>query len=181
MTDPRILEVVQAIFPGSPILPKAVMFFAKQAESGSVTPAHQHNVFQHWAPPEALAVTLSVDESTPANGPLICLKGSHKLGVLPHRQSGVMGFSRTLDSPVDTQLYPEVPLCMKPGDVALHHINTIHRSESNQSRYHRRQRAISYRSSRAQRDEQSFQRYLKDLDQLHREHSKGLGSDESQS
>src|SRR5256885_12744009 len=38
MTDPRILEVVQAIFPGSPILPEAVMFFAKQAGSGPVTP-----------------------------------------------------------------------------------------------------------------------------------------------
>jgi phytanoyl-CoA hydroxylase len=169
MGEPRILDLVQAIFPHGTAIQESTMFFAKMAGVGSVTPAHQDNAFQHWNPPEALTITLAVDASTSANGPLICLRGSHKLGVLPHRQSGVMGFSRTLIDPVDEQIYPRVSLCMQPGDVAIHHINTIHLSERNTSSNHRRQLGMAYRSSRAQRDEEGYQRYLSDLERLHNE------------
>lgn len=180
LAEPRILQVVQTIFAGSDILPEAVMYFAKQGGAGSVTPAHQDNAFQHWDPPEALTVTVAVDESTPANGPLICLKGSHKLGVLPHRQSGVLGFSRALASPANTRVYREVALCLEPGDVALHHINTIHRSEANPSPRHRRQIGLGYRSTRARRDEQGHERYLQDLDRLHKDNRAALESADAQ-
>jgi phytanoyl-CoA hydroxylase len=167
LEDARLVGIVQAIFPQGRVIQESAMFFAKAAGAGSETPAHQDNAFQHWNPPDALTLTLAVDESTPANGPLICLKGSHKLGVLPHRQSGVMGFSRTLIDAVDPEVYPKVALCMKPGDIALHHINTIHCSEPNSSSSHRRQIGMAYRSSTARRDEEGFQRYLRDLEQLH--------------
>jgi phytanoyl-CoA hydroxylase len=167
MRDTPILEVVRAIFPEGEIIPEAVAFFAKSAGAGSETPPHQDNTFQHWDPPEALTVTIAMDESTAANGVLICQRGSHKLGLLPHRPSGVLGFSRTLVEAVDTKAYPEVQLCMKPGDLAVHHINTIHRSRPNKTGRHRRQLAISYRSSQAQKDLESFRQYMQDLEKLH--------------
>jgi len=167
MADDRLLERVQGLFPDAQIIPEAVMFFAKMAGAGSVTHSHQDNAFQHWLPPDALTVTLAIDESDPTNGPLICRKGSHKLGVLPHCSSGVMGLSRTLIDSVDVEAYPEVALCMKPGDVAFHHVNTVHRSEANRSSRHRRQLGIGYRSSKASRDSKAYERYIKEPEQLH--------------
>jgi len=174
MRDTRILQVVRAIFPGGEIIPEAVAFFAKLAGAGSETPPHQDNTFQFWDPPEALTVTIAIDESTPDNGVLICQGGSHKLGLLPHRLSGVLGFSRTLAEAVDVNVYPEVQLCMRPGDLAVHHINTIHRSRPNKTGRHRRQLAISYRSSRAQKDLESFRQYKQDLEKLHEESMKTI-------
>jgi phytanoyl-CoA hydroxylase len=167
LTDMRILPVARAIFRLGEIIPEAVSFFAKLADAGSETPPHQDNTFQCWEPPEALTVTIAIDESTSANGVLICHRGSHKLGLLPHRPSGVLGFSRTLVGGVDIEAYPEIQLCMKPGDLAVHHINTIHRSGPNKTSRNRRQLAIGYRSSQAQKNLEGFRQYMQDLEKLH--------------
>ena len=46
---------------------------------------------------------------------MICQRGSHKLGLLSHRSSGVPGFSQTLSEPVSTTDYPEVQCLMNPA------------------------------------------------------------------
>jgi ectoine hydroxylase-related dioxygenase (phytanoyl-CoA dioxygenase family) len=140
------------------------MYFAKAARDGSITPAHQDNGFQHWQPPLAVTLTIAVDRSTPDNGVLTCNRGSHRLGLLPHRQSGVLGFSRCLAEPIDEQRYPPIQLCMEPGDVAIHSVETVHYSGANTSTSPRRQIGIGYRSSVAQRDEASHTRYLQELE-----------------
>lgn len=165
--DERILGILRALWPGTEIELALTAFFGKAAHSGSVTPAHQDNAFQNFQPPESLVFTIAIDESTPANGVLIVQKGSHQLGLLPHRPSGVLGFSQTLINPVDTGKYPEVQLCMKPGDVSLHHTNTIHRSGANTTDRSRRQLGLVYRSSRAKRDEAGWAAYQTELKKLH--------------
>lgn len=171
MTHPRLVAIAQAIFGDAEVVPIGSFFFGKAARSGSVTPPHQDNAFQNLKPAEAFVATISIDASTPENGALTCQKGSHKLGILPHRPSGVMGFSQTLVSPLSTTEYPEVQLCMTPGDVALHHTNTIHRSEGNTTDRSRRQLGVQYYSSRAKRDEESWARYQEELQKLHKEKS----------
>jgi ectoine hydroxylase-related dioxygenase (phytanoyl-CoA dioxygenase family) len=167
MGDARVLDLLRVIWPGDDVIQESVMFFGKPAGDGSDTPAHQDNTFQCWDPPLSLTATIAIDESTPENGALVCQKGSHTIGLMPHRPSGVMGFSRCLIEPVDTTRYPEVQLCMKPGDVALHQIQTVHRSGPNRSSKSRRQLGIGYRSSRAARDQVKFEKYQQDLKKLH--------------
>jgi phytanoyl-CoA hydroxylase len=166
MSDDRLLEIVRAIWPEGEIVRDAVSYFGKPARDGSVTPPHQDNFFQHWNPPLALTVTVSIDASTPENGALICAKRSHRQ-LFPHHPSGVMGFSMTLDDPVDTTTYPEQHLCLEPGDIAIHHIAVIHRSEANRSDRPRRQLAIGYRSSLAKKNEEAAARHKRMLEQLH--------------
>jgi ectoine hydroxylase-related dioxygenase (phytanoyl-CoA dioxygenase family) len=150
MEDPRLLAILQALLPDGQVLPTlGVMYFAKAARDGSITPAHQDNGFQHWQPPLAVTLTIAVDRSTPDNGVLTCNRGSHRLGLLPHRQSGVLGFSRCLAEPID---------------VAIHSVETVHYSGANTSTSPRRQIGIGYRSSVAQRDEASHTRYLQELE-----------------
>lgn len=167
MSDERLLTIMQAIWPGGEVVPESVMFFGKPAGDGSETPAHQDNAFQCWDPPLALTATLAIDKSTPQNGALTCQRGSQRVGLLPHRQSGVMGFSRTLISGLPLDRYPEVQLCMQPGDLALHQVNTIHRSGTNRSARSRRQLGIGYRSSLAVRDEAAWQDYQQQVHALH--------------
>lgn len=172
MTDERLLRLMREIYAGADVLQFGTAFFGKAAKSGSVTPPHQDNAFQNLQPPEDLVCTIAIDESTPENGALTVQKGSHKLGLLPHRPSGVMGFSQTLINPVDTVKWPEVQLCMKPGDICLHNTNTIHRSNPNTTDKSRRQLGIIYRSSRAKRDEAGWARYQAELKKLHeKEHA----------
>jgi len=167
LVDPRLIGLMEAIFPGGPVVRESVGFFGKPARQGSVTPPHQDNAFQCWDPPEALIATIAIDESTPANGVLICQRGSHKLGLQPHRPSGVMGFSQTLIEPVSTERCPEVEMRMKPGDLCLHHINCIHRSGANTTDRARRQLAIGYRSARSAKNEEAAKKYRADLETLY--------------
>jgi ectoine hydroxylase-related dioxygenase (phytanoyl-CoA dioxygenase family) len=167
LTDPRLAEILGAIWPGTDVIGDSVMFFGKAAGDGSAAPAHQDNAFQCWAPPLALTATIAVDASTPDNGALTCLRGSHRAGLLPHRQSGVMGFSRMLADEPDTISHPPVQLCMRPGDVALHHIDTIHFSGPNRSARARRQLGLCYHSSLARVDEAEWDAYQRNLETLH--------------
>jgi ectoine hydroxylase-related dioxygenase (phytanoyl-CoA dioxygenase family) len=170
--DERLQRIMQAIWPDTEITPHGIMFFGKAARSGSGAPAHQDNAFQNIDPPEELVCTIAIDESTPANGALCVRCGSHHAGRLPHRASGVMGFSQTLVEPLDPVKYPEVQLCMQPGDVCLHHTNTVHYSGPNTTDRSRRQLGIGYRTSRAQRDEKSWERYQAELKALHAQAAK---------
>jgi ectoine hydroxylase-related dioxygenase (phytanoyl-CoA dioxygenase family) len=165
VSDDRLRHIVSALLAAEPIL-LSVMFFAKHADHGSATPPHQDNVFQCWSPPDALAATIAIDASTVENGALTIQQGSHRIGLLPHRPSGVKGFSQVLCEPLDTVAYPEVALCMEPGDVAFHHVLAIHRSDPNTSGRSRRQLGIGYSSSHSRRDEAALARYKTDLGKL---------------
>src|SRR5581483_3467189 len=119
-TDSRLAEIVESIFSAG-VIAGGCSLFAKSAGVGSITPPHQDQAFQFWEPAEALTVTIAIDESTPQNGMLVCLKGSHRLGLLSHLQSGVLGFSRCMEKYPPDGDCEEVGLSMKPGDVSLHH------------------------------------------------------------
>lgn len=172
----RIREIVSAIFDDPDIVSDGITFFGKAAGSGSQTVAHQDNGFQVMVPPEGLTATIALDTSTTENGVLCCLRGSHKLGLLPHAQSGIPGFSRKIAEPLDRDAFPEVALCMQPGDVAFHHIDSVHYSGENRSARSRRQLGILCFSSRAKRDEKAFAAYKQGLNELHESKLKNSGN-----
>jgi len=168
---PTLLQLVRAVLPEGEVLPTGTSYFAKLAGVGSATPSHQDNIFQHYDPPLALTLTISLSAAIPENGVLICRRGSHQGGLLPHRPSNVLGFSQTLERLPTTAQYPEVPLLLTPGDISLHHVNTIHYSHANRSGQDRRQFAIGYRSSLAVRDERRYEEYQEILKRLHEQSS----------
>lgn len=165
--DHRFRDLAAALLDDADSTRHGASFFGKPAGDGGVVPSHQDNVFQYWVPPESLAVTLAVDASTVDNGALVCQQGSHRLGVLPHRPSGVMGFSMQLIEPLDLVAHPEVALCMRPGDVAVHHVTTVHRSGANLTDRARRQMVVGFHSSRAQPDEAARAEHRVRLAELH--------------
>jgi phytanoyl-CoA hydroxylase len=150
--DPRFLALTAEIFQTDEagIISESLQFFGKPAREGSVTPWHQDNGFQHYAPPESLMIWLALDDVDEENGCVVFARGSQRLGTVAHRPSGVLGFSQTVTEPPDPARFPEVNAVMRRGSVSLHDCNMFHRSGPNRSVRPRRALAVNFRTTRAQ-------------------------------
>ncbi|MDX2031292.1 MAG: phytanoyl-CoA dioxygenase family protein [Blastocatellia bacterium] len=151
---PRVLQLVAELLGTSAtqIIAESLQFFGKPAYEGSVTPWHQDNGFQHYAPPESLMLWLALDDVDEENGCVVFARGSHTLGTVAHVPSGVLGFSQTVKEPPDPLLFPEVNAAMRRGSISLHHCDMFHRSGANRSARSRRALAVNLRTTRAVAD-----------------------------
>ncbi len=133
------------------IVAENMQFFGKAALEGSAAPWHQDNGFQNYTPPEACMFWLALDDVTEENGCVRFATGSHRLGLQPHKPSGVLGFSMGADAP-DLEKYPEFRCVMPRGSLSVHHCNTFHCSGPNKTDRPRRSIAINFRTVRAVMD-----------------------------
>ncbi len=166
MRDSRLIQLVRQLFNGADVIADGTMLIDKAPLTSYEFPWHQDNAYQFWNPPDAVAVTLALDDSTAESGAIVCLAGSHREGILPHQPSGVFGASRGLVSDPGTEEYPPVALTLKPGDVSLHHVNTIHRTGPNHTSRHRRNLGFAYHSSRSACDNAAKDQYKRDLEKF---------------
>ncbi len=167
MWDPRLIAIAEVLFPGAEAVADGVMLIDKSPRASYEFPYHQDNAYQFWDPPEAVAATLALDEATEDNGTIVCLRGSHASPILPHLRSGVTGASLGLADAPDLKRHSEVPLCMKPGDLSLHHVNVVHRTGPNRTDDHRRNLGFAFHSSRAKRNTEANDRYQEHLRKTH--------------
>jgi len=127
---PEIISLVRRLVRGEPVT-LGVETFSKPARIGSGVPPHQDNAYFCLTPPDVLTVWIAMDAATEWNGPVFYARGSHKLGVLPHKASGVKGNSMVLAEKFDCA-DPFIGL-LEPGDALIHHCQTIHYSEPNRT------------------------------------------------
>jgi phytanoyl-CoA hydroxylase len=152
--QPRFLQLAGELFAtdATQIIAESLQFFGKPAYEGSVTPWHQDNGFQHYAPPESLMLWLALDDVDEENGCVVFARGSHTLGTVAHVPSGVLGFSQTVKDAPDLMRFPEVKAVLPRGGVSLHHCDMFHRSGANRSPRARRALAVNFRTTRAVAD-----------------------------
>jgi len=143
---PELLKLVAALVNGDPVL-KGVETFNKPAQTGSGVPAHQDNAYFCQSPPDVLTVWIAVDPVTEANGPVTYMIGSHHLGHLDHKPSGVAGNSMGIASMPDAGDYPAWPGLLEPGDALIHHCETIHYSSPNKTDTPRRGLLMVFRGA----------------------------------
>lgn len=124
------------------------------------TPPHQDNFYFCLTPPRVLTMWLALDEVDEENGALRYVAGSHARGIRPHGPTEILGFSQgILDyGPADRE--QEVLILMQPGDLVIHHGNTIHRAEPNHSA-HRQRRAFAmvFAGDSCRQDPAAYARY----------------------
>jgi ectoine hydroxylase-related dioxygenase (phytanoyl-CoA dioxygenase family) len=128
----EIVALVSALVRGKAEL-RGVETFNKPAKVGSGVPPHQDNAYFCQSPADILTVWVAMDAATVENGPIYYLKGSHKLGVLPHRASGVKGNSYGLAAMPAHEKADEFCGTLEPGDALIHHSQTVHWSAPNKS------------------------------------------------
>lgn len=146
-----ICDLVALLVRGEPLL-AAVETFNKPARVGSGVPYHQDNAYFCRTPPDMLTVWIAIDPVTEANGPVYFVKGSHKLGVLPTKPSGVRGNSIGMAEPSSVPLHEQYCGLLSPGDATIHHCNTIHHSAPNTTEHSRLGLLFVFRGSHVQTD-----------------------------
>ena len=144
-----ILCLVRELVHGEPVL-LGVETFNKPAKIGSGVPPHQDNAYFCQTPPDVLTIWIAMDSATEANGPVLYARGSHKVGMVPHKASGVKGNSIGLAEKFDHS-DPFVGL-LNPGDALIHHCQTIHYSGPNRTDFPRCGFLLVYKGSHTQTD-----------------------------
>ena len=128
--QPRIRQLAATLVHGEPVL-IAVETFNKAARVGSGVPYHQDNAYFCQAPPDVLTMWIAIDPVSVENGAVYYVEGSHKLGMLPTKPSGVAGNSVGLVDPPAMPKSEQFCCTLNPGDAAIHHCETIHHSDPN--------------------------------------------------
>lgn len=160
MRNPYWKSVAEAIL-GEEANASGVEWFNKPAGTNHITPPHQDNYYFNFAPPSVLTMWMALDPVDEENGCLRYLPGSHRRGIRLHGRTKTLGFSQGISDYGDADRALEMPIVLRPGDVTIHHGNTIHRADANQSATrHRRSFAMVFKGVSCRRDEAAFARYL---------------------
>lgn len=156
---------------GEPVqVPSGAEWFNKPPATQHATPPHQDNFYFCLRPPQVLTMWLALDEVDEQNGCLRYVPGSHLRGVRPHTRTTTLGFSQGISDYDDTDRALEVPIPAQPGDVLIHHGNTIHRADANQSTSrHRRSFGMVFKAQSCVRDEEAFRKYYDASQSQHQE------------
>ena len=145
----RLRELSRALLHYPEVELAFVQWFDKPPRIGSPTPAHQDNVFDPFEPPEVLTFWIALDTVDEGNACLRYVRGSHRGPLREHEESPHSGFSRVVKDYTDQDRANEAAILLLPGDIAVHHFMTIHRTDPNRSDRHRRGIGFRVKSTRA--------------------------------
>lgn len=110
-------------------------FFAKPPIDGHATPWHQDGQYWPIRPLATCTVWLAVDDSTPENGCLKFIKGSHiDQKLKSHNENNSKNL--TLNQELANEEFDEteaVNLVLDRGQISLHDVYLVHGSEANNS------------------------------------------------
>lgn len=135
--DERLLDIAQ-LFLGPDIALFTAHYICKPAGDGQPVLWHQDGAYWNLEPMDALTLWLAVDQTTPENGCLRMIPGSHRIPLeCPELRTDTpnMLFSSASDSLVQKMIDSGevVEITLNPGDVSIHHPHILHCSGPNTS------------------------------------------------
>lgn len=129
---PCWLALAEALL-GEPAEADQPEWFNKLPGTAHATPPHQDNHYFQLVPPQVLTMWLALDAVDEENGALRYVRGSHLAGRRPHAATDVVGFSQGVTDYGPCDEAAECLVTLSPGDLVVHHGETIHRADSNRS------------------------------------------------
>lgn len=131
---PRVLDAVEGVL-GPDILVWATSIFPKKARDPGYISFHQDATYWGLDSSQVTTAWIALTESTPENGCMRVVPGSHKEKVYPHRETWAAGnmLSRGQEVEVKVDESKAVDIVLRPGEMSLHHVNIIHGSNANPS------------------------------------------------
>ncbi|MCZ6471351.1 MAG: phytanoyl-CoA dioxygenase family protein [Gammaproteobacteria bacterium] len=131
---PEILDMVEQLI-GPDLILWGVTIFGKPANIGRATPWHQDGDYYPIEPLETLTVWISLDGSSPEQGCMQFIPGSHSdHSVYSHHLENRDDYTLPQvidDDQVDLKLARDIVL--EPGQISLHDVYLVHGSKANQS------------------------------------------------
>jgi non-haem Fe2+, alpha-ketoglutarate-dependent halogenase len=145
ITQPALLDAVESVL-GPDILVWNTSWFTKLPGDKTYVSWHQDGMYWKMSPPKIVTAWLALAPSTPGNGCMRVVTGTHTQPALPHRETHASdnALSRGQDIAVDVDESKVVNLCLQPGEASLHHVWIVHGSKANMSDLPRIGLAIRY-------------------------------------
>ena len=131
--DDRLLDVAEQ-FIGPDIALFASHYISKPPFEGQPVLWHQDGSYWPLEPMEVVTLWLAVDDSTPENGCMRVIPGTHTTDLQEMKRRNDV--ASVLGSGIDAAFVDEskaVDFVLKAGGVSVHHPNIIHGSEPNHS------------------------------------------------
>lgn len=133
VSDDRLVDIAEQ-FVGPDVALFATHYICKPPRDGQAVLWHQDGIYWPLDPMEVVTLWLAVGDSTPENGCMRVIPGTHRtsLTAVEERKDveNVLG-SGLKEGTVDETKAKDVVL--RAGDVSIHHPNLIHGSEANRS------------------------------------------------
>jgi non-heme Fe2+,alpha-ketoglutarate-dependent halogenase len=131
---------------GPDILCWGSSFFIKEPRNTAYVSWHQDSTYWGLEPADVVTAWIAFSDSTPENGAMRVIPGSHKLDQVPHRDTFAPEnlLSRGQEVMVEVNEREAVVLPLQAGEMSLHHVRLIHGSEPNPSGTRRIGYAIRY-------------------------------------
>jgi hypothetical protein len=157
VSDPRLVDIAQS-FVGPDVALFASHYICKPPFSGEPVLWHQDAAYWPLEPMEVISLWLAIDRSSPENGCVRVIPGSHRREVFGLRPNNEVVSVFGNESAVEVDEAEAVDMVLDPGDVEVHHPNILHSSGANRSPYRRCGLTIRYipTSTRIVSDEQPY-------------------------
>lgn len=145
VSHPRILDAVESVI-GPNIIVWASQWFPKFPRDRVFVSWHQDATYWGLKPPNVTTAWVALSESTTNNGCMRVVPGTHKMPLLPQRETyGADNMlSRGQEIAVDVDEKQAVDMPLMPGEFSLHHVGIVHGSGPNNSDVPRIGLAVRY-------------------------------------
>lgn len=132
VTDERLLDIAEC-FLGPDLANFTAHYISKPSHDGQSVLWHQDGAYWNLHPMEAVSLWCAIDETTPENGCLQMIPGTHKLSLqkLRLRDDLPNMLYSSVDYEFDTT--QAVNILLQPGDVSVHNPFIIHGSNANKT------------------------------------------------
>ena len=155
---PEIVEAVSEVL-GPDLLCRSSSLFIKEPGDGAFVAWHQDAAYWELDPPAVATAWIALTESTPENGALRVLPGSHHRPLMTHDLANEPGNLLTRGQAIVGEIdeAAAVTITLEPGQMSLHDVRLAHSSAANRSSRRRIGYAIRYvathvRNTGARRD-----------------------------
>jgi hypothetical protein len=140
-----VLDAVESVL-GPNILVWGSQWFPKLPGDRAYVSWHQDGTYWGLHPPNVTTAWIAFSESTPENGCMRVVPGTHKTPKLPQRETYAPDnmLSRGQEIAVEVDEAQAVDLILQPGETSLHHIGLVHGSGPNNSNRARIGLAVRY-------------------------------------
>jgi ectoine hydroxylase-related dioxygenase (phytanoyl-CoA dioxygenase family) len=143
VSDPRLLRIAE-LFCGPDLALFASHYIAKPPYSGQPVLWHQDAAFWPLEPMRVVTLWLAVDASTPENGCVRLIPGSHRGRIEAMRANDTLQSVLGQEIAVAVDESAAIDMVLRPGDVEVHHPNIVHGSNANTSPHRRCGLTIRY-------------------------------------
>lgn len=141
----KILDAVQDLY-GPDLLCWTTNFFIKEARNPAFVSWHQDSTYWGLDKPDVVTAWVALTPAEEANGAMGFIPGSHLMDQIPHRDTFDRNnlLTRGQEVMVEVDESRQVRICLRPGEMSLHHVRLVHGSPPNPSNDRRIGLAIRY-------------------------------------